>query len=295
MTFEKAFMDWWREYSVTLQDTTSKQKEYMFTAHILPAFGGMELEQITRDHIQSFVLDKGKHLSAGTVKCLYKILNPFFSAAVASGLITSTPVVKITLPKAPAKEVEVYTPEEVQALIQAATPQWFADIILMAYRTGMRRGEVHALKWSDINFATNTALVRRSAETVRRGDFIVHQTKTKSSIRSVLLDSSVLEMLRRRKETAETEWVFQTRNTRPVSPSYDSHLLHLACEKAGIPYRNFHTFRHSHATFLLEKGVNPKIVQERLGHSDISITLGTYGHIVPGMQREALHALESID
>ena len=294
MTFEKAIMDWWREYSVTLQDTTAKQKEYMLTAHILPAFGGMELEQITRDHIQSFILDKGQTLSPGTLKCLYKILHPFFSAAAVSGLIAQTPATKITFPKAPAKEIEIYTPEEAHALIQSATPQWFADILLLAYRTGMRRGEIHALKWADINYATNTAIVRRSAETIRRGDFVVHQPKTKSSIRSVLLDKPTLDMLHRRQETAETEWVFQTRNTKPVSPSYDAHLLHLACEKAGIPYRSFHALRHSHATFLLEKGVNPKIVQERLGHSDIGITLGTYGHIVPGMQREALNALNEI-
>lgn len=295
MLVKEALPLWWKEYRIPLQDTTRQKKEYDFQAHILPAFGDLPLEAVTREHIQDYVLEKAETLTVGTVKCHYKILHPFFEWAKQNNLIPDSPAQNIKFPKPHPKEIQVYTPEEISRLFQSAQPSWFADLILLAYHTGMRRGELHALKWSDIDFAAGSLVVRRSASTIKRGDFIVHQPKTQNSIRSVLLDAASIEVLKRRRGTAQTEWVFHTRNDIPVSPSYDAHLLQLACKKAGIPYRHFHCLRHSHATYLLSKGVNPKIVQERLGHSDISITLGTYGHIIPGMQKEAVSALESLD
>lgn len=294
MLFREALPLWWKEYRLNLQDTTIQKKEYDFHAHLLPAFGDLPLESIMRQHIQDYIIQKASSLTPGTVKCHYKILHPFFVWAHENGLIPSNPAQNIKFPKAHKKEIEVYSPEEMKALIRAARPGWFADMILLAYHTGMRRGELHALKWNDIDFIRKSCIIRRSASTIQRGDFILHQPKTADSVRTILLDDTCIEMLKARQAASQTEWIFSTRNQKPVSPSYDAHLLHAACEKAGIPYRNFHCIRHSTATYLLSQGINPKIVQEILGHSDLSITLGTYGHALPTMQREAVAALDKL-
>ena len=295
MKFCDVFHVYWMSYKNKLSESTIRNKEYLINSEILPMFGEMELEKITVETIQDYINRRSEVLESSSVHSYATLLKPFFKWCVNTDRISKDPFSQVILPKIKRNERDVYSPEEIEKLISVAPPLWFADILLLASRTGMRRGEIHGLKWSDIDFERGVLTVRRSlAAGEKRGSSEVHETKTANSFRTVMLDHESLDMLRRRKSCAFSDWVFTMRGGEAASPYYDYGHLKEACKKAGIPYRPFHCLRHSHATYLLAEGVNPKVVQERLGHSDISITLGRYGHALPTMQKEALTAIEKL-
>ena len=180
-------------------------------------------------------------------------------------------------------------------MIEAARPKWLGDMIALAYRTGLRRGEMFGLHWDDIDFIKGSLCVNRSVASMEPRQRIVKEPKTPASVRCIRLDKATLQVLMKRKEKAlpNSLWVFESKYGDPLSPWYTSKYLHDSCVKAGIEPRGIHILRHTHATLLLEKGVYPNIVQARLGHSAVSVTLGTYGHVLPWMQEVVIEILEA--
>ena len=123
---------------------------------------------------------------------------------------------------------------------------------------------------------------------------LIHTPKTRSSARRIMLDDVSIGMLNKRLLASKSEWVFTNQYGELMSPWYTTRYMVESCKRAGIPYRCFHTFRHTHATLLLAAGVHPKIVQERLEHSNITITLNTYSHALPTMQSAAVDILNKM-
>nr|DAZ33125.1 MAG TPA: Integrase [Caudoviricetes sp.] len=294
MLYESLLKLWWEEYRNSLLDTTRHHKEMEMRVHIIPELGNIQIKKINQKVIQQFINTKMQTVAPSSIKRFYNIINPSFRWAVEKKLMKYNPAENVTLPKVTPKEVETFSPDEIKCLIEAARPKWLGDIINLAYRTGMRRGEIYGLKKDDISFDDKFLMVRRTVSALQPGDFLVHHPKTKRSTRRISLDDTSTEILKKRTENSSSEWVFVNQYGNPISPWYNTKYMHDACVKAGIRPRCFHTLRHTHATVLLAKGVHPKIVQERLGHSNINMTLNIYSHVLPTMQGAAVDVFNKL-
>ncbi|MGM0603902.1 MAG: site-specific integrase, partial [Bacillota bacterium] len=170
--------------------------------------------------------------------------------------------------------------------------------------TGLRRGELLALKWKDIDLYNLRLHVRRSTEVIRSDSenesrIEYNEPKTETSIRTVDFDNDTAAVLANYKNYMEKfssseDLVFRLDNKEPMHPDYVTRRFRRKADKIGLEKVRFHDLRHTHATWLLQAGVNPKIVQERLGHHDVSITLKIYSHVIPSMQRDAVKKLQKL-
>jgi integrase len=203
------------------------------------------------------------------------------------------------------------TPDQIHKLLEAARGHPQEALFVLAVSTGMRRGELVGLKWQDIDFATGTLQVRRVLSRVptkmvkQIGEsYVEAETKTEKSRRSIVLAEFALEALKQHKARQEEtkhkagarwidhDYVFCTPTGRHLHPGHDVlEELKKLLKKAGLPDVRFHDLRHSVATMLLSMGTYPKVVQELLGHSQISMTLDIYSHVLPTMQRDAISKL----
>ena len=267
------------------------------------------------------VINPGGKLSPNTVNKIHIQIGSIFQAAVDEGLIGSNPARMRRIVKAPTStqiraskgEIEVWDIDQLKQFLD-----WNRDVYddvlhelwcVMAF-TGMRRGEAVALKWKDIDFSTKVISIRRAADPV-----LIRQTKlTKTGRqRPVLVHDGLLEVLKALKAKrgvvhpsfAEPEaFVFGLTNGELRSPNDISARWARAVKKAAtyvseqnsfgareLPKLTLKGLRHSHATMLMKNGTNPKIVQERLGHSNINTTMDIYSHVTPTMQQEAVSNL----
>jgi integrase len=192
-------------------------------------------------------------------------------------------------PRSTKREIRPLNSEQVKLLLELAKGTNLYALYLLAITTGMRQGELLGLKWEDVNLRTGSLQVRR---TIFNGQ--VSAPKTSKGRRSIKLTQLTVGALQGHQR--QGEWVFSSGVGTPIS----CHNLHNRMwkpllNKAGLPPNTrFHDLRHTCATLLLTKGVHPKIVQEMLGHSTISITLDTYSHVLPNMQKEAVRAMEDL-
>jgi len=169
----------------------------------------------------------------------------------------------------------------------------------------MRRGELLALKWKDVNFTESTLYVRRAFIEVARKGIIETEPKTAKGRRSIQLPPLAIEALeshrtkqleaRLQAETwEERDLIFCTSRGTPFIATYIHGVFKALLKKANLPDIRFHDLRHSAATLLLSMGTHPKVVQELLGHSQISMTMDIYSHVMPTMQRDAMAKLNEV-
>ena len=257
----------------------------------------------------------GTGLSSSTVRGTRRCFSMCVDDAVKLGLIQNNVVRLTKAPKLSKKEIVILSKDEVSRLIDEAKKInnsfmkiMMPEIISLTVHTGLRQGEVFGLKWGDIDFKNSCLFVRRSLAHVIGKGAVFQSPKTKNSIRRVLLMSDDIESLKKYQQWQENlaeelgdkfaghGLVFTSPFGEPISPTnfirrYFKPLL----KKCGIHEEfTFHGLRHTHATLLLQQGVNPKIVQERLGHSSIKVTMDTYSHVLPDMQKQAVDALQGI-
>lgn len=269
----------------------------------------MKLAKLSPLHLQAFYSDKlNEGLSRRTVQLLHAIVHKALECAVKWQLVGRNVADAVEAPRPERQEVRPLTEEEVSrflAVAHAEDPRMY-PFWLLAIHTGMRRGELLALTWEAVDLAKGTVEVRQSL-TEAFGRLVMTQPKTAKGKRLIEITPPVVEALRRHRHEQRKErlafgpdyedhgLVFCQPNGKPLHPSTVTrwHFKRLL-EKAGLPNVRFHDLRHTTATLLLKQGVHPKVVQERLGHANISITLDTYSHLVPGTQREAGAKLDAI-
>ena len=201
-------------------------------------------------------------------------------------------------------EVAVLSPEQSRALLAAISADELEALYVLALTTGMRQGELLALKWRDLDLDGGQLHVRTTVRKLR-GQFLYAPPKTKRSRRAVALTSMAVEALERHRlrqaemqSAAGSAWqehdlVFSDALGCPLEGRYVlRHHFRPLLRRAGLPVIRFHDLRHTTATLLLAQGVHPKVVSEMLGHTTIGITLDIYSHVLPEMQREAAHTLD---
>lgn len=283
--------------------------------HILPALGGVKLSRLSAVQIEAFLADKADHgrldgkggLGPASVRRLQVTLHKALDAAVRKGMLATNPVDHADRPKMPPRDVteNVWTPEQTTAFLETTKTHRLAPLWRTATMTGLRRSELAGLQWGDIDFDARALSVKR-ARTHVEGKTIMKAPKSAASRRVVDLDSETVAVLRRwkvaqleerlRAGTAwePGEWVFTDEIGAPWRPDGLTKTFVKAAKVAGLPDTDIKGLRHAHATALLRAGVHPKVVQERLGHSSISVTMDVYSSVLPGMQREAVELLASM-
>ena len=269
--------------------------------HILPVLGRVQLQQLTAQQVQSLYaqkLSEGK--SAKTIHHIHGILHKALAQAARWRLVARNVCDVVELPRLRRYEYQTLTKEQAQRLLEAAKGHRFEVLLALALTTGMRHGELLGLHWQDINFDNGTLQVRRSVSRVRGQGYKEFEPKTTRSMRLLTLPQFILEMLkdhRTHQEEAQRAAATAGRDQGLVfCNKYGSYLRPDRVRKqfqklladAGLPHMRFHDLRHSAATILMSMGVPAKVVQEILGHANISMTLGIYSHVLPGMQDDAM-------
>lgn len=311
---------WLQDYAKpNLRVKSFDKYEGCLRCYVKPSLGNILMSKIKSPDIQRLLNrllaeggELGNGISTSTVKATRRYLSMALDQAVKVGLLTKN-VVKDTIPpKLVKKEIQVLTKEQTIALLLSAKqkeqPPFIA--VLLALSTGMRLGEVFGLKWECLDLNKGIVFVRRALITSHKitGGEWFQEPKTAKSRRQIPLPAGVMQELRQYKMWQEehmrqlgdkyenNDLVVANTFGRPVNTSnFTTRYFKKMLVDAGIDRSvKFHDLRHTHATLLLLEGIHPKVVQERLGHSTVTMTLDTYSHILPDMQDAAVKALEGL-
>ncbi len=283
--------------------------------HIIPALGATRLDKLTATRIEGFLADKADHgrldgtggLGPASVRRLQVTLHKALDSAVRKGLLRINPADLADKPKLPPRDVteDVWTPDQIAAFIDVSGEDRLGGVWHLAAMSGLRRSELCGLQWPDVDLEAGSLSVKR-ARVVVDGRTVTKPPKTVTSRRSIDLDAGTVSALRawRKAQLEERlrageawepgEWVAADQLGRAINPEYVSRRFGEIVEAAGLPPITVKQLRHSHATALLAAGENPKLVQQRLGHSSISVTLDIYASVLPGHQREAIDRLAAM-
>ncbi|HZU66233.1 MAG TPA: site-specific integrase [Ktedonobacteraceae bacterium] len=281
---------------------------------ILPALGHYPLRKLKPEHLEAFYArlqvngrsDGQRGLAAKTVRLVHGVLYQSLEAAVRRRRIPYNVCRDVTLPRVERQEMLTLSADEAQRLLATAKGHRLEALLTLALTTGMRRGELLALQWKDIDWKNGSLQVRRSVNRYAGQGFKVSEPKTKQSRRKITLPSFVLEVLKehRTRQLEErlqvgSRWkdlglVFSNAYGSYLNPSHLGTDFHKLLKKAKLPMVRFHDLRHTAASLLLKMNVSPKMVQEILGHSDIEMTLGIYSHVLPGMHEEAMEKMDQL-
>ena len=240
------------------------------------------------------------------VQFIHAVLHQALENAVRWNLVSRNVAKLVSLPRVERYEAQTLTVEQARQLLEEARGSRIEVMILVALNTGMRRGELSALRWDDIDFENGLIFVRRTVNYVGGYGFVETEPKTKSSRRKIAVSGKLLEALKVHREQqgqmrlrAGEKWheqglVFCNRHGKFLFPEVVLKQFHTLLARAGLPEMRFHDLRHTMATMLLEADVHPKKVQERLGHSTIAITMDTYSHVLPSMHQDVARKLDDL-
>ncbi|MBA2693071.1 MAG: site-specific integrase [Rubrobacter sp.] len=306
MTMDE-YLDRWLKGSVrgSVRKSTYDRDAYLVSNHIRPTLGRIKLKKLSPAHVQGFYREKlDAGLSPSTVHKIHAILHKALAQAVKWHMVPRNVTEATDPPKPTPKEMRPLSTEEVHRLLEAARGDKLEALYVLAVTTGMRQGELLALKWQDIDLENTTLSVRRTL-TRDGGRFTIGEPKTKKSRRSIRLTTQAAQTLKEHlsRQLRDIEMlgdryedrglVFTTETGAPVIPSnLRRRSFAPLLKRANLPSIRFHDLRHTCATLLLTKGVHPKFVQELLGHATIAITLDTYSHVLPGMGDATARAME---
>ena len=269
--------------------------------HLNPTLGHIQIQKLTAQQVQTLYARKVKDgLSPKMVRLIHVVLREALKNAKRWRIISYNVCEDVSLPRQTRKEIHPLTREQAHALLEAARGHRLETMLTLALTTGMRRGEILALRWSDISFEEKRLFVRRTVDRLSGHSFVESEPKTQKGRRTITLPQFVLETLLQQrvhvdaaKEKAKTKWVdhdlvFPNGIGGFTDPVCLGRWFKKLLKEAGLPGIRFHDLRHSAATILLSMGANPKVVQELLGHSSIVMTMDIYDHVLPLMQRDEM-------
>lgn len=292
---------WYQNYSKPkLRPTTQACYEGKIYQHIIPELGKIPLNQLTQKDLQQFYarLKKGgrlirteqfgEGLSDTMVRGCHATCRSALEKAVQEGLLRTNPAIGCKLPPKRGREMQVLNREELQRFLIQAQAEGCYELFLLDLCTGLRRGELMALQWDDLDFETGVLTVNKQVYDVK-GQLQLSVPKTKSSIRKIILPPTVVEMLREYRKNVDSRWLFPSpvKEDTPISPGVVRRRLQRILEHAGCKHVRFHDLRHTFATLSLESGMDVKTLSAMLGHVSVATTLDIYTHITDDMQTEA--------
>jgi integrase len=307
-----AFIDRWIEHMRgQVSPRTHERYAEIVRKNLVPLLGGLTLTKLQPAHISSAyakALASGRRdgqggLSPRTVHHMHRILRQALQQAVRWQLLVRNPANMVKPPRVERTQMHTLDADGTVALIEAARGKDMFVPILLGVLCGLRRGEVTALRWRSVDLDGGTLAVIASTEQTEQG---IREKETKSGKgRAVVLPALVVEELRRHR-LQQAQWLLRlgvrltddhhvvTRyDGQPLQPRSLTHAFVKFISRHHLPRIRLHDLRHSHATAMLAAGVHPKIAQERLGHSSVSVTIDLYSHVLPGMQAEAVSRVDA--
>lgn len=317
MTFKELSEKWYEDYAVhNLEAKTLARYEELLKFNILPAIGRLKLEQIKPMHLLDLYVAMTKDgarrdgkkggYSPKTIQHVHRLIRAIFEKAVQWQIILINPASKIQPPKVDKKEISFYDEEETMNLLKAIEnePIRYKTMVFIAIYTGMRRGEILALEWSDIDFERKLISVNKSVVYVSGKGRIEKGTKTVRSQRIIAMTDTLIEILKKyqiwqnkNKEVLGSKWqqsdlIFTRDDGQPLHPDTITNWFVKFIKKHNLSHITFHGLRHTSATLLLSSGVDIETVSRILGHSTSITTSAVYLHSAYATRFDAMNKLD---
>jgi len=312
LTVAQFLGEWLRDYAKpNTAPRTCERYEEIVRVHLIPALGSFPLLALQPHHIQKYyaeALDSGRRdgkggLSAQTVHHHHRVLHTALKYGVKHGILIRNVAEAVDAPRPEHRALSILRANEIRLILDATngTP-YYAIFFALAY-TGLRRSELLGLR-ADIDLEKATLSVVQTLHQIRGGKYIFREPKSKRSRRQIALSPKLAIMLWEHRFKQEQAWillgkpllptdlVFSHPDGRPIRPDNVTRAFNTIVRSLGLKGVRLHDLRHAHATILLEEGVHPKVVQERLGHSSVSTTLDIYSHVVPSLQQAAARKID---
>jgi integrase len=305
----KQFLEHWLEkvHKLNIRPVTYEDHALIVRKHLIPALGHIRLQKLTTQHVQSLYTQKLEEgLSPGRVKIIHAVLHGALRYAVRTKLVTHNVSDEVDLPPVEKHEIQPLAPEEAQLFLQKIAEHPLGALLTVAVTTGMRQGELLALRWQDVDLKSGELQVRRTVRHFARRGYIEGKPKTESSIRRIVLPDFVVEVLKQHRMSqlearlkAGSSWVdrdlvFCRSNGDFIPTTTLQWQFARLLEKLGFPRMRFHDLRHTAATLLLSMGVPMRVVQDILGHSEMGTTANIYSHVLPSMHQEAMEKMDKL-
>ena len=301
------WMNYWYENHCkpSIRPTTQKGYEEWIYVHAIPGLGHIPLNKLTQADCQKFLNEmkangrkthrdtKGPEMAERSVRSCYHVIRMALDRAVKDGLIKKNPILGVKLPPPEPKEMKVLSKEEIQRFLIQAKAEGMYELFLLELTTGLRRGEILALTWDDLNFETGELHISKQVTPVG-GKNIISEPKTKAAFRTIILPPVMVGLLREYRKEVFSPLMFPSRikPNQPIDPSYVRKRLQQILERADCKKVRFHDLRHTFATMSLEHGMDVKTLSAIIGHVSAKTTLNIYTHITNEMQENAAASID---
>ena len=297
---------WYENYcKPSIRPSTQKGYEEWIHVHAIPGLGHIPLNKLTQAELQNFLNEmkangrkihrdtRGPQMSERSVRSCYHVMRMALDRAVKDGLIRKNPILGCKLPPKVPKEMRILSTEEIQRFMIQARAEGMYELFLLELTTGMRRGEILALTWDDLDFETGELRINKQVVPVG-GKNIICEPKTKAGCRTIILPPAMLEILKEYKAGIFSHLMFPSRlkPDQPIDPSHVRKRLQEILEHACCKKVRFHDLRHTFATIALEHGMDIKTLSTIIGHSSSGTTLNIYTHITNEMQENAAVSID---
>lgn len=301
--------EWYATQRSRLEPNTLRGYRGALDRYLLPTLGDLGLEELHARHLNALYARmasepgvRGRPLSLATIRYVHAVAHKALRDAARLDHLAANPADKVTLPRrgtagAGPREVTTWSADELRAFLRFAADDPLADLWHLAAATGMRRGELLGLRWDDVDLGRRTLTVRRALAVV--GGVADLKAPKSGRTRTLAIDARTVAVLdrRRRRQGTHAFWahgwsnpwnlVFTDATGRYLDPMAVSGAFRKLVRRSDLPRIRLHDLRHTHASLLLSSGVAVKVVSERLGHSQISLTLDIYAHVLPAMDADA--------
>ena len=301
LTF-KMFLD--NYYIPNYEKTASARTFRTFSSNLkrLVYFFDMKMVDIKPIHVGHWQTELLKEkLSNAYIRALHRTLVSILNAALTLEIISDNPAKQVGNIAKKRQEVDFWTVEEFQTFISSFDLNKYKERLYytaftLFFMTGLRKSELQALTWQDIDFSDNSLMVNKSLYYKSKNDWIINPTKTKTGVRKIYLDKTTVKILsdwEKWQKVEDNDFVFSQKGS-PMSSTSFQYMLKKHCKMANVKPIRIHALRHSHASLLLALGMNDLELQNRLGHTNISTTLGTYSHLRPTAMKEVADKLDGV-
>lgn len=307
-TTVEAFVDKWlkNERVHECEDATFYNNTLYLKNHVKPRIGFIQMQKMDAETCQDFVSAMSEEgYARNTIDRVTTMLKLAFDRAVVYKVIKENYMRQVKLPRTENKEMPVWSTDQINTFLHFTKGKKRYCAYAIALFTGMRQGEILGLRWKDVDF--NKKVISVNQTLVNYGKNIKHGAKTKSGVRTISIPNQLIDILidqrqsyEKLKEKLGNDFIdldlviFNERNGKFIFPGNLTKSYMRDVKAAGLPHIPFHSMRHSHATMLIQKNVNVKLISERLGHSKIGITLDTYSHVTPNMQQEVASQIDEL-